>query len=567
MNRKRGLTRVFRRQLTSLAVASLGGVTVAANAAPAVEGIEAVSDQLPASQCTMAAGWFTTTKLPNGGSPLAGYISMFFKSNADGSGTNLNDVVLVIDAKFPAASYGGWFIYPAGYELPTGGVTFNNVVPDAGSINPNLVGNEILAPNRRYHVVVTSDSVKLSDLPADVRALLPANDNDAKANHITWPSKVGTDGTLLPILNRTYGQFDGYTRGGFHGPLNISWPKMTAKSLATGKNIPCGSVEVLRDALQKATPWNTQGTTGVDNDPFGFRGLGAGLIPGSPNKNPAATAPVPNPRLVEFFRVPPDWTGLPGGVVPNPDQNSPDKCSNYVVATLDETKIALIRQPLLPKYASPDVPRGATVSSDQQVGAINFQVMGLLRTIYDPGSPDSFAMGNAEIKVDSGGGATFLVWPTTLNRVQQQRVFKIARDNGWNLLAGNLASRSNYQTGMVVRQNGPAKDYYGASYPSYDSSGNLVRTGVGCYLGPQSPALTELGLTPQPYKDFNQLGSKWAMNFKTSGPYAIQGVNCASVMSLESGRCLTRLKEHIQKTGGQYNYTGPVPWVPDYAQK
>lgn len=558
MRSDKGLRRQF--QVSRILAACLaGGAVSMVNAAPGERAAE-ISASLPNKQCANFTMWYTTTKLPNGASPFSGYTVFMLQSVSSSTGKNLNDRVVVIDAEFPAAGYGGWFIYPYTYELATGGVTFPNVVPDAGHVNPYVVGNPIFASKRRYHLVAASDQMTLADLPANIRALLPENDSDAAKNLIFWPSSKRA--ASFALFNRTYAQYDGYTRGGFGGPLAISWPNVSTYDAKTGKAVPCDTVQVARDQVQQATPYNTVGQDGVDRSAFDFRGIAPGLLPGAPSSDVANSAPVPNPELVEFFRPPYFWTGWPGGVVPNPNQNNPDLCANYVVATLRQKKIALIRQPLVPVYAQLNPPRDGVTPTTQQVGALNLQISGRLRSNYKPGSPDTFAIGNSEIKVDRSGGATFLVWPTTFNQSEKDRAVKYAKDNGFNLLAGNLTSATNYLTGMIVRQNGPASNYYGGTYPSYDSSGNLIRTGVGCYLGPDNAAMQALGLTPRPELNFNQLGSEWAQSFKTSGPYAFQGVNCRSLDELESGRCLSRLKGHINDTGGEYQYSGPVPWVP-----
>ena len=514
---------------------------------------------LPTSQCSMFAMWAVSAKVPNGASPFSGYLMFKLQSDANGTGRNVNDVALVIEQDFPAAPYGGWFIYPTTYEMPTGGVTFNNVVPDPGSVNPFQVGNPVFAPNRHMRLVMTSNAIARKDLPANIRAMLP--EKGAGPNHITWPNR---DPDGFTVMNRTYAQYDGYTRGGFGGPLNIDWPKITAYDVHTGVPIPCADVQVARDVMQRLTPWNTVGYAGLDRVPLAIRGL----FPARANRDFATSAPKPNPLLVEFFRTPSFWTGLPGGVVPNPKQDNPDLCGNYMNAILDQRKIAIIRQPLVPEYAPPDRPADAVVPASQQLGAINLQVGGRLQMNYLPGEPGTYAIGNAEIKKDRDGrGATVLVWPTTLNRFQEKAVIDYANARGWTLLAGNLKTRTNYLMSIILRQNGPVSNYYGASYPTYDSEGKLIRTGVGCYLGPQSPALDQLGLTAQPDSDFNQIGSEWAMNFKTSGPYALQGVQCTNVAELLNGQCLNRLKVHMRYTGNDYDYTGPVPWVPDYAKK
>jgi hypothetical protein len=332
------------------------------------------------------------------------------------------------------------------------------------------------------------------------------------------------------------------------GSLQIDWPKINTYGL-DGKEVPCEGVQPTRDFVEGQTPWNTVGYSGVQRVPFELRGL----LPGRPNNDEDITSPKPDWDLVEFFRPPRDWTGWPGGVVPNPTKTQPDRCANYITARLDEKKIALIRVPKMPTFAPPN----NTVYAGYDVGAYNFQIMGRLRSNYVPGSEDTFAIGNEEIKIDSSGGATFMVWPRTLGPVAEDKVLAYAKEQGWNVIQGNLEARNNYVQTMILRQNGSAGAYLGGYNPNI-VEGEYNRRGVPCMDGPSDeldvdgPWYATYGLEPVgKYADipgtteYIDLGSEWGAQPYMMGPYTPQGVQCRAYEVL-NGDCRGRLVAHIE---------------------
>jgi hypothetical protein len=525
---RRALSRAHARWMVITAgVAGLALAVPGVAIASATTGAGAVSSaasSLPPNQCSMLMMWLKSIRLPNGGTAYSGYSTLGFKGSVQ---TPLDSVAIVIKQRFPAAAYGGWFIYPELYALPTGGVTYPNIKPDPGSVNPYTPGTPIFAPHRSYTVLMTADSVKQNQLPASLKNV---------RNRIFWPAGHNS----FTMLGRSYVAKAGYDVGGTGGPLKISWADIRTYDLKTGKPIACGKVEPTRNLAQRASPWNTVGYDGLTGLPRPLRPL----LP-APNADPTQQPPKPNPRLVEFFRLPSYGTGLPGGIVPPP---IPDNCANYVVANLNQAQIAVIRVPKLPSY-QPRNPAPNAVYKDTDAGAYVMQILGRLREYFRPGTPYTYTIANEDIKTDATGGATFVAWPRTLNPAQQLAVFAYARARGCNLLQGNFMSPGRYAYTMILRVNGPASTYTGGTYPT------ASRSGVPCMLGPQSvlnsyPQTRKLKALPYG-TGFGTLGEQWAAVPSEMGSATPQGVEC-NFSGYVNGNCLRRLKAHIADTGGSY---------------
>lgn len=173
-------------------------------------------------------------------------------------------------------------------------------------------------------------------------------------------------------------------------------------------------MEVARDQIQEATPWSTEGSDGLQRDAFDIHGIAPWLLPGAPDKNLANSALKPRPGRFEFFRVPYRWTGLPVGIVPNPERDSPDKCVNYATATLDESRIAWIRQPQLPLYAEPDTSRNGKTPRASTLAPSTFRFWARSDRTTCPAIRTPSPVATRRPCADPYGGANVLVWPTML---------------------------------------------------------------------------------------------------------------------------------------------------------
>ena len=157
--------------------------------------------------------------------------------------------------------------------------------------------------------------------------------------------------------------------------------------------------------------------------------------------------------------------------------------------------------------------------------------------IYDPGNPNTGSLGDAELKPDSTGGSTIVVWPRTLSEAEQKRVFALADRNGWAILRGGDAGQVT-TANLFVRMKGSDPSYPGGYSPTPQ------RKGVPCYFDdhPKAswPAVS---------------GGKYVASHRNIGPGAPQGVNC-DVEEFLGGGCLARLKAYIAETRGSYRTQG-----------
>ncbi len=75
-----------------------------------------------------------------------------------------------------------------------------------------------------------------------------------------------------------------------------------------------------------------------------------------------------------------------------------------------------------------------------QADYISFTQYGSAIGVYRPGTPFTTSLGDAELKVDSSGGSTILVWPRDLGAAQRQMVFAYARQHGFAIMRGGAAN-------------------------------------------------------------------------------------------------------------------------------
>jgi hypothetical protein len=473
------------------------------------------STGLEPNQCAVMTLQMTTVKSPAMASPYSGYPSFFPKA-----GPQLDNTAFVISQDFPFTNYGGWFLYPASTTLPTG-MTYPQMKPDPGNVNPFTPGTPLFAKNRHYRYILTADSAT---------NLAPNLQEIANLNHTTWAA----GNTKWFVLGRNYGPLKGYDLGGTGGPTNTAWPDIRTYDVTTGQPVPCDAVQRARTVIQRLSPWNKHGITGSRLIPNILRPLTVQRVGGH-----QFWSPKPHRNLVEFYRMPFDGTRAPNNSVPE----ASDNCANYLEAKLNPRQIAMFRVPHVPQFQPYD-PASDAVYEQTEVGAVNYSAYGQLTGSFRAGSPFSFSVGNQDITQDKTGGATIVVWPRSLGPARRRAVFAEARRSGWNLLQGN-ANGPQYPFALLVRVNGAAPTFKGGLYPSPN------RTGAPCGLGPQS-TLNPFGLTVLPA---NTAYADWPDSFistaKMLGPSNPTGVQC-SVPGYISGNCLRRLKQQVTANGGSY---------------
>src|SRR5262249_2927048 len=147
----------------------------------------------------------------------------------------------------------------------------------------------------------------------------------------------------------------------------------------------------------------------------------------------------------------------------------PDNCSGYLGALVHPDQIALIRIPHVPsifdtaaltphsRYPDIDSPslytESAYVSITMYVASIGF---------YDPDSPDSASLADAEFNPDATGGSTIVVWPRDLPLRERKQLAEYAR--GSPLIRGGLAGPVT-TANLLLRLKGANPYYYGAYTP------------------------------------------------------------------------------------------------------
>jgi hypothetical protein len=446
----------------------------------------------------------------------AGY-PMTFLSTAKTAGT-----AVVIKAQFPYAAWVQWYTYNALQDgaIPTFALQRADITPDAGSTNPFVVGNPMLAQNRSYTLLVVPDGTDRSTLPANLQAIPASNVMTRVATGANWN-----------ITERIYAELPNYDRTGSFGPTNTPLPVFTLVSLQTGEPISCADAnlvpaKVIHDPSKPA---------GKSESELGF-GLGDGGfgLPAGPKAPKSLYQPKPNPRLVEFFRP-----GLLDAPAPDvPSIPPPDNCSGYLSARLNVNQIALVRVPKVPSYTPVTGLEPSTPYPDTDVTYVSYNSYGTSLGNYQPGSPNTMGLGNTDILTDATGGATMLVWPRAMPRRERQTVFAVARTQQWNLIRGNTTGRV-YANGMIIRLKGASPTYKGGLTP------NANRPGVPCYQNPEDKGGMPAGTA------FRNIPVSYAAVPSMMGSATPQGVQCTS-RALLSGRCLTRLKRHIRQTGGNY---------------
>ena len=449
----------------------------------------------------------------------AGYPMWFINGNPAAQSQGL-----LVHAQFPYAAWTAWSTYDLVNVFPHAVINDENIQPDQGSTNPFLVGNQILAPVRNFTLLVLPDNFDPSRLAPSLRSI-PAS------NTMTFPAAGAA------LVERVYEPLLGYDRIGNAGPTHTPTPVAQTVSLTTGRPASCEPSNLVPPRLQRVP--NTP--VGNDSAPDGLGGGGGfGIGPG-PNAPRSLYGPKPNPSLVEFFR--------PGLFdAPAPDVSSvpaPDNCAGYLTAKLNPRQIALVRVPKLPTYFKRSGVTSGSTYPQTNVAYVSFNTYGAAVGRYTPGSPDTMGLGNEDIHTDTTGGATFVVWPRNLTRVQQQAVFAYAQLHGWNLIRGNSDGRV-YGDTLYIRNKGADPNYLGGYTP------NANRPGAPCFRGgPNNPGLPD----SVPYR---AIGERWAATPSEMGSATPQGVECTTA-GLLGGTCLARLIVHIKQTGGSYFAPPPTP--------
>jgi hypothetical protein len=432
----------------------------------------------------------------------------------------------VISGPFPYASWTSWTIYNAEAQ-PFSLATDHDITPDEGSANPFVVGTPVLSPKRNFTLLVLPKGVDASTVDASL-ASIPAS------NIIASP----TTGKGFIIANRVYDAFPGYNRGGAAGSTKTPFPTVKAVNYKTGEDVDCADQNLIPDP-KPSTEMPTNAATRSPGPavltltdgskiPVGSQGSRTSAQGDSAAVDGAEYAPALDPDRIEFTRPP---------LLPGADVSSippPDNCAGYLGAATSTTQIGLIRMPHVAQWFDTTNLTATTPFEQEQTTYISFTQYGSGVSYYDPGSPNTGSLANAELQVDSSGGTTILVWPANLSEAQQKQVFAFAKKNGWVVMRGG-AKGPITTPNLFVRLKGASTSYPGGYTPTPD------RKGVPCYFD-DNPTAKWTAVT----------GDQYVASGANIGSGAPQGVNC-SVTDVLSGSCLQSLKSYIEQTGGSYD--------------
>jgi hypothetical protein len=430
-----------------------------------------------------------------------------------------------VTGQFPYAAWTSWTIYDAQAQ-PFSLATDSKITPDAGSSNPFVVGTPVLSPKRNFTLLVLPEGTETSSI-ADSLQDVPSS------NIINSP----TSGKAFIIANRVYNAFPGYNRGGAAGPTDAPFPVVRAINYETGEPVDCST----QNLLPSPTPPTQMPTNAVDADPSaGLLTLtdGTRIAVGSQGSRRSAEggdaaiagaefAPELDPDLIEFTRPP---------LLPGADVSSippPDNCAGYLGAATSTTKIGLIRMPHVAQWFDTTDLTPESQFEQEETTYISYTQYGSGVSFYDPGKPATGSLANGELKPDASGGSTVLVWPPNLSERDQQRVFAVAKKQGWAIMRGGQEGEVT-TANLFVRLKGSDPSYQGGYTPTSE------RKGVPCYYD------------NNPSQSWSQLtGNQFVASAANIGSGAPQGVNC-TVAQVTGGTCLSRLKAYIKQTGGNY---------------
>ena len=343
-------------------------------------------------------------------------------------------------------------------------------------------------------------------------------------------------GNYWALANRNYQALPGYNPG---GTRITNFPVVTAVDLKTGKAVNCQKYNVLPNRLQRPpsdppsklnyghVPIRIALKNGSHFVPLG--GLGRGGHSEFAPKNPRG--------LVQFTRAPKG----PGADVATVHRG--DNCAGYLATRTSTRLVSLVRIPHIANYTdthgvTPSTTFPNPVHRPWQASYMSFSMYGTSSGFYLPGDPDTMSIADRQFKVDPTGGSTVLVWPRSLSKRDQQRVFHYARKNGWPIVRGGTSGRQ-ASANVLIRIKGAKSDYYGGI------------SKLPCFF--DKPKNRHKPWSAIPVQD----GSEWVATGKNLRSGAPQGVTCRSIRALRSGSCLNNLKGHIRATGGRYFARSP----------
>ena len=486
------------------------------------------------SACPQVVDWSAADFYPIQPSFSAGY-QLFIQKNDSSTAK----VGYVLDGEFPYSNWMSWYVY-SGKGVPLAKIADTAIAAQPGSTNPTVDGNQVLAQQRSYRIYFMP-----KDTPSSVQSQMQS---DGK-NVLLLPALKGQpNGSATgSIVGRSYWAFKGYNRSGYGGPTNTPFPALHAYKIddsgaITSSPVACSSLSRVPAKLQ-FDPQTSKPVISFSKAPKQANLSLRGELPDQKvftgGEIGRQKAPRPNADEVAFYRNPvlaapyADVDSVPGYGTP------PDACGGYVMANLANNRVALIRIPKVPTYAdySKATPSTKNDAKSVDVQFYSLVVYGAAKQLDKVGSPQNSQIGNTQIKQDSGGGATVMVWPRNASQQVQSKLFAYAKARGWNILKGGVETAAAPDT-MIVREKGQNKSW------KYALSATPGSKGAPC------PQTTDPSIKMPDNPPSAAVTQKNGM-----GPTAPQGAECTVSQTL-SGDCLTKLKSIITSSGGVFSSSG-----------
>ena len=448
-----------------------------------------------------------------------------------------------ITADFPYSNWTAWYLYNE-KGVPLFKWSDSAIVADAGSTNPFVAGNPILASPRHFHLYF---------MPATTPAAV-VQQMQAQGQNVALLPALGST-PAVSIVSRSYWSLanDGlgnYDRFGYSGPTKTPYPVIQAfetdqqtGALTTTPVSDCGAQSVLPQKVwydaatgkPLITFENAPRPTDRDLADIPHFLVQTGSGGGSMGEE---FPPSPVADEIQFYRN--VAANAPYADVSSapPAGNPPDACGGYVMANVPNDVVSIIHVPRVPSFPNYTGATSATLNNNTafEVQFYSLVVYGATKQVDAVGKPDNSQLGNTQIAVAGDGSATFVLWPQSASSSQQQQIAAVAKANGWNLL------RSGQQTAtapnlVVVREKGQGKQWANAL------SANDVTQGAPC---PQSTDPS----VPLPQDPPGAAVTQ----FNGMGLTAPQGQNC-SIKQFLSGKCLATFEQRLAGSGAAWSST------------
>ena len=480
--------------------------------------------------------------------PIQPSFSAAYTASAQKLNDDTADWAYLVTGDFPYSNWMAWYLYDTN-GVPVYKLSDQDILPDAGSTNPFVDGNSVLAPKRSYTLYFmpsTTPADVVSDMQAAGQnvALLPAADGDTPG---------------VSIVSRSYWSFANddlgeYDRSGYGGPTDTPYPLISAVTTdpttgqITGTPVDnCGAQSQLPEALWFDRETGRPIVTFENANPPSPKELTdlpkwlvqTGSFSGAMGKE---FPPSPVPNEVQFYRNVASSTPYADVQSAPAKGDPPDACGGYVMANLPNDVVSIVHIPQVPSFPDYTGANEATLNSgdDYDVSFYSIVIYGSAKQLDAFGTVDNSQLGNSQIALNDDGSATVVLYPQSASEDQIDRIAAVVDANGWNLLKSGVQTDTAPNL-LVIREKGQNEQWENAL------SANDVTQGGPC---PQS-ADPSLPLPQDP-------PSAQVTQTNGMGLTAPAGENC-TIDEFLSGACLERFQSRQQEAGQAWSASGDWP--------